>query len=227
MIGARLWWDRTGSPAIEFALVAPLLLVVLMGAYDGSNALICWRRTTAAAQEIVKIATELSVQANQTTSLTPYQLFQAQTAIFAITPGLLSGTIPFSVVTSGIVFTQSPANCTAGVNCSYTANTAWSVPLVYGTQIQRACGALLQVLPSAAASLTSVPTAGMTALTSMVMVDVSQVFTPTFARFITRSFTISSTAMLLPRVGTAAQYVEYDVAGAKAGTDTNVCRGYL
>jgi hypothetical protein len=66
----------------------------------------------------------------------------------------------------------------------------------------------------------------MTALTSLVVVDVSQVYTPLFS-IITGPLTIATTAMLVPRVGTASQYVEYDLAGIAAGSSPNVCTGYL
>ena len=216
---------------MEFAVIAPVLIIIMMGGYDASTALITWRRTNAAAQEIVKIVTEQSVQADQTTSLTPYQLFQAETAVYAISPNLFTGTVPVTVITSGVVFTPSPANCVPGVNCTYTANTAWSVPLSYGTQARRSCGTLAQVTAGSAPSLTSIPTAGITAPTSMVVVDVSQVFKPLFAGFLgptfAQGFTFSSSAMLLPRVGTPSQYVEYNISGGQAGTDPNVCPGYL
>ena len=228
---AGLLADRAGTPLIEFALVAPVLLVLLMGAYDASTALICWHRTVATAQQIVKIATELSIQPDQTTSLTPYQAFQAGTAVFAANPQLRAGAVPFSVLASAVVFTASPDGCKAGA-CTYTASTAWSVPLTYGGytyggQQRRPCGTLAQVDPAAPQTFGNVPTKGMTALTSLVVVDVSQVFTPLFARFLAPAITMSSTAMLVPRIGGASQYVQYDVAGANAHTDLYVCPGFL
>lgn len=217
--------DRAGSPAIEFALLAPVMLVMLTGSYDLTQVLIAMRRVTSAAQEIVQIATELSVQPDQTTSLTVTQDYQAQSAIYALIPGLKSGadTSQFSVTLSAVVFVATPSGCTAGVNCAYSANTAWSVPLLRGGQT-RPCGAVTQVASSQQATIANLPTSGMTALSSVVVADVSYVYQPLFSGFLTGPLTLRRTAFLPPRAGKPTQYVQYDLANA---TDPAICPGYL
>jgi Flp pilus assembly protein TadG len=227
----RLVGDQTGVAVVEFALISPLLITLLMGGYDASQAMIAWRRTSAAAQQIVKIATEVSIQADQTTSLTPTQAQQATSTIFAVVPGLSAGG-NFSVTLSGVVFTAGPPNVTSQIanpclstttNC--TASVAWSVAYSNGQNVTRPCGTVRQVPPNTAASLSTLPTLNVSAqyLTSLVVADVTTTFTPFFGKFI-GSFSITSTAMLVPRIGAATQFVEYDVSNVSG--DNNVCAGF-
>lgn len=216
-----------GSPALEFAIIAPVMGILLTGSYDVLQCLIAWRRVATTAQQVVEIATELSVQPDQTMSLTVNQAYQALTSIFALMPGLKSGTDTnkFSVTLSTIVFTALPKGCGASVKCTYTGNTAWSVSLPQGIQVTRHCGAVAQVKPSQPATVNNLQTAGMTALTSIVVADISYIYVPLFADFITGPVTMERTAFLPPRTGTPAQYVQYDLANH--GSNKSVCPGYL
>jgi Flp pilus assembly protein TadG len=223
----RLRKDRLGGPALEFAIVAPVMVMLLLGGLDASDALLTWRRVATAAREIAIIATEMSVQPDLTTVLTPAQAYQASTAIYALFPQLKSpaNTARYSVTLSAIVFTATPPGCDPAANCVYTASTAWSYALPMGQNVTRPCGVLQQVPPGAAASLQTVPTAGMTALTSVLVADVTVVYVPVFTAFITRPITMSRSAFMPPRTANPNQYVEYDVANA--ATDKAVCPGWL
>lgn len=225
--GKALLRARSGSPAIEFALLAPVMLILLSGSYDITQLLIARQQVISTTQQIVEIATELSIQPDQSTSLTTTQAYQAETAIYALMPGLKSGadTNKFSVTLSAVVFTATPAGCVAGVNCTYVANTAWSTTLSLGVQATRPCGVIAQVASTQQATINNLPTAGMTALTSIVVADVSYVYRPIFTGFITGFVTLQQTAFLPPRLSTVTPYVEYDLAHST--TNASVCPGYL
>ena len=219
--------DRSGTPAIEFALLAPVMFILLTGSYDITQVLIAMRQVTSTAQQIVQIATQQSVQPDQTTALTVQQGYQAQSAIYAMIPGLRSGTdtSQFSVTLSAVVFHSIPAGCKAGTNCSYIANTAWSTALPQGKQVTRSCGVVAQVASTQQATITTLPTAGMTAVSSIVVADVSYAYEPLFSGFITGPMTLQRTAFLPPRAGKPTQYVQYDIANAK--TNSSICPGFL
>ena len=222
---AALLRDRRGSPALEFALVAPLMITLVMGGYDIATIVLTSRRLISAAQSAVEIGTELSVQPDQSTSLTPAQAYTASSAIYAYLPALATGqdTSVFSVTLSAVVFTVLPPGCTKG--CAYAGATAWSVPMAGGQAVTRPCGPVAQVAAGVPVTLTNIPTAGITAPTSVLVADVSYVYTPMFADFITGPLTLRKTAFLPPRLGAAGQYVEYDVANAAA--DKQICPGFL
>jgi Flp pilus assembly protein TadG len=217
---------------MEFALIAPVMFILLIGSYDITQLLIARQQVVSTAQQIVEIATELSIQPDQTTSLTINQAYQAETAIYALMPRLKSGsdTNKFSVTLSAAVFTATPAGCTPGTNCSYVANTAWSKMLSLSTlspnvPITRPCGVIPQVAATQQVTINNLPTAGMTALTSIVIADVTYVYQPLFSGFFVGSVTLNRTAFLPPRVGSATRYVQYDLANST--TDTSICPGFL
>ena len=134
---------RTGSPAIEFALLAPVMIYLLTASYDITQSLIAQCQVTRTAHQIVEIATQLSIKPDMSMSLTTIQAYQAQTAIYALIPGLkLSRDInKFSVTLSVVVFIPSQPVAFPIVNCSFIARTAWSNALPEGIRITRPCGA--------------------------------------------------------------------------------------
>jgi Flp pilus assembly protein TadG len=219
--------DRAGSSAIEFALLAPIMIMLLNGCYDVTQLLITLRQVTSTARQVVQIATQQSVQPDQTNELSVQQAYQAQSAIFAMIPRLRSITDSdqFSVTLSAVVYVATPVGCTPGKTCTYVANTAWSTTLPQGAQIRRPCGIVAQVASTTGSSISSLPTAGMTSVSSVVVADVSYWYRPLFIGFITGPLALRHTAFLPPRAGRPMQYVQYDTANAK--TNSSICPGYL
>ncbi len=108
---------RSGSVALEFAVVIPVLIVVTLSAFDLIGAVTAWRRVRAAATSTAEIATALAVTSSGGTVsnvLTSSQVNQASTAIFAYLPALRAATIPFSVTLSAVYFTP----LAVGTGCS-------------------------------------------------------------------------------------------------------------
>lgn len=213
--------DRSGSPTIEFALVAPLMFTMLTGTYDITQAFIAMRRATSTVQEIVQIATEQAVQPDQTNALTVQQANQAMTAIYAMIPGLKTGadTSPFSVTLSAIRFFATNTGCAVGGTCTYTGITMWSVALPQGQQVTRApCGVVAQVSSDQQATTDNLPITNMTTLSSVVVADVSYKYRPLFSGFVTGPITMQRTAFLPPRAGKPTDYVQYDKDNAPANS---------
>ena len=219
--------DRSGSPGIEFALVAPPMFAMLTGTYDLTQYLIAMRRATSTVQEIVQIATELAVQPDQTNALTVSQAKQAMTAIYAMFPGLNTGAdaSPFSVTLSAIVFVATNQGCVPGSTgtCTYAGTVMWSVALPPpGQAATRApCGAITKVGSDQQATLSNLPISDMSTLTSVVVADVSYTYRPLFSSFVTGPITMQRTAFLPPRAGMPTDYVQYDRDNAAA--DSAVC----
>ncbi len=236
----RLGRDAVAS--IEFGLIAPLLAIFLMAIVDLAQAVITLHRLNTVVQQTGLMATQLSVQPDQSTTLTVAQLNEASSVIYAVMPrtanfstyNLLTNPVPaYAVVVSDVVFTpvvsSGNVGCTAGLNCTgYTANVAWSVPLKYGQQIVRPCGLVSQIsatqTPAYLANLpTSVPTAGISqALVSTLVVDVVYNFTPIFARFI-GPLTMRQSAYFNQR-SIVATYITYNTNATASGGA--ICPGY-
>ena len=233
---------RRAVATVEFGLLSPVLTIFLMGMVDLSNAIIVLRRLNAAVQQIGLMATQLSIQPNQTTTLSVAQLNEASSLIFSVLPQLAKLPVynassntapPYAVTVSDVVFTpNADTSCTAGLTCtSYTANLAWSVPLQYGQQLTRTCGTVAQVTSNAAPVIvntlpSTVPTAAITsALTSMLVVDIVYKFTPIFGKFI-GPVTMRQTAYFNQR-SIVAPYITYNTAGAASGGTVCTAQGYV
>ncbi len=201
----RLRYARTLLPAraatasMEFAIIAPAMGIFLMAVVDLSEAIIKYHLLNSTVQQTGLMASQLSIQADQTSVLTLPQLNEASSVIFAVFPGLAKLPTysaanphpPYAVTVSSVSFTPTQTGCSAGLDCtSYTAAVSWSAPLTYGQPIYRACNTTSQVSPSADPVIingapSTVPTAGIvSALTNVLAVDVMYQYTPFFGRFI-------------------------------------------
>ena len=231
---------REAVASLEFGLISPILVIFLMAMVDLSRAVITLHRLNTIVQQTGLMATQLSVQPDQSTTLTVAQLDTASSVIFSVMPQVANlavynaktNPVPaYAVVVSDIVYAASGANaagCVSGLNCtSYTANLAWSVPLQYGQQITRPCGVVTQTTAGQPTSYvnnlpSTVPTSGIASSVSTLVVDVVYNFTPYFARFI-GAVTMRQTAYFNQR-SIIATYITYNTAGAQSGG--TICPGY-
>jgi Flp pilus assembly protein TadG len=185
--------DRSGVAMLEFAAIAPLMVVFLVGMTNIGVAYVDAQRIGAVADEAGLMATQLAIQPDQTTSLTAAQVYAASSIIYAVLPETL--TMPstsYGVTMSDIYYVGTGCNTTypaSALPCaSYTANVAWSVPMAGGLQWVRPCGVVTQtgatatqVLANGSGTTSTVPTAGIQVLNSIIVVDVTYKFTPFFA----------------------------------------------
>lgn len=261
-VAARLRRDDRGVVLIEFALIFPILLTMLLGMFDVTNLLIMQRRVSLAAAQIAEIATTLAIQPNTTNVLDYDEVYNAATVIFAYFPGWQTNNQQtFSVAVSAFV-SGPPPNC-QGNGCNSTvASVAWSVA---GSQNQpyaswsgfnfdaaqeRPCQPPLTAAPpsqtpnrpgsntpaSSMGNYTQIYTvpAGVLSVPSVIVADVSAVFTPLFLKFITGPVLITRSYFLPPRAGNSSQYVPYVSNSSTSPSQMNssnaqpveLCSGY-
>ncbi len=193
-------FSRSATASMEFAIIAPTMSIFLMAAVDLSEAIIKYHLLNSTVQQTGLMASQLSIQVDQTSLLTLVQLNEASSVIFAVFPGLANVPTynaknnphpPYAVTVSEVSFTPTQTGCTAGLTCtSYTATVAWSAPLQYGQPLSRGCNIISQVSASADPLYvngvpTTVPTSGVvSALTAVLAVDIMYQYTPFFGRFI-------------------------------------------
>jgi Flp pilus assembly protein TadG len=108
--------DR-GVVSLEFAAIAPVLLLMIIGAFDIARAIAVWQQTLAAAQWVAVSANYLAIQPDASTSLTPAQATMAMTAIYGAMPQIQEGLYPeiYSVTLSGVYFTTVGQTNTANI----------------------------------------------------------------------------------------------------------------
>jgi len=197
---------RRAVAAMEFAFVAPVMLVLIIGVFDIAKAMILRQEVYNAAHSISLTASFLAVQSNGTTTLTQAQVQAIESDIFAEIPWLRNGIEKgiTSVTLSGIEFSALPnASCMPYSTCTYWFPfVAWSVPYrptnTYGVTFvypTRACGPMVSGVVSISASppppltvanqLSTLRTAGITYPDPILVADVRYSYTPAFFKFIT------------------------------------------
>jgi hypothetical protein len=164
--------SRRAVAALEFALVAPVVVIMIISVFEICKALIIRQEVINTAHSISLTASLIAVQANGTTSLTQSQVQAVESDIFAEIPWLRDGVekATASVTLSGVEFsevaptsptqpalsTTTPCQPYTGCKTNYTPYVAWSVaykPLKaisgvtfnYGSGYTRPCGAVTNV----------------------------------------------------------------------------------
>jgi hypothetical protein len=127
--------DQASTVALEFALVAPILIMLFFAVYDTSDAMITYQEVFNAARTIAASTSDIAVQgSNSSTKLYYGQIQLEASAIFAQMPSLRNGFHNGirSITISSVNFEAIPTTpaCTPGVapnECDYAAYVVWSV----------------------------------------------------------------------------------------------------
>ncbi len=219
-------------------MIAPVLLMLVIGGFDISRAMLLWQQVWLAAHNISLSATTIAVQTNKTSTLTPSQAQQAMSIVYAAMPTVRNGAASgVRSVTLTSVDYVPVANCTpvtGSTNC-YAASVVWSVTYGGGGQagwspMTRSCGNLVQILPTAnpptgVSQLGYVTTLNVTNPDPSIIADVHYQFTPLPFDLFLRRRDFWATAIFSTRTGATAsvttQYATY------TGTDgTGTCPGF-
>jgi hypothetical protein len=210
--------SRGGIAALEFALVAPVMITACIGMFDLGTAFLASQRVNMAALAIAQITTyQAATTSNANTNTNILKLTGAQaaaSAIYAYLPDTLTAlTSSFAVVVSSVVVTQQNSSCTS--SCSYIPNVAWSGRFQGSAGSTRACGtsALSWVADTANASSTTLPT-DLQQPQPVLVVDVYYTFHPMFFTFITGNILMMRSAYFPPRTGLPADWIQYYAAGS-------------
>lgn len=183
--------SRNAVAAMEFGLIAPVMVVMVFGVFELARAAILWEQVWNASRVIAESASTLAIQPDSSAQLTPAQANQALSAIFAEIPwlrgivggGSASGSAA-AVLTSVNYASDQSSNCTS--NCPYVATVQWSKAYGYpgfntplnSTNIGplRPCGTLTQLPAGARFGTTTIPTQQVSATLSGLGVNVPDAF---------------------------------------------------
>jgi hypothetical protein len=224
---AGLQTDRSAVAAVEFAIIAPVLVMLLGGVVDVTRALIAWQQTNEAARTIALAAEKLSVTSGQTTnSLTATQIQAAMSSIYSVIPALKTGanTSQFLVSLSSIVYEP---RCATSINCgAQVPYVLWSSYLNEGPSnlvkpILRPCGVVASAatFPDTGNNWITmvVPTSSLgTTLSPQVVADVAYGFTPWFNLFVGARTFYASSLMPAPLGDTSQEITFNSSAGSTA-----------
>ncbi len=201
--------DRVAIGTIEFALIAPLLLFLLLAGFDIGRFVLATQRTQAVANSIAEMLSQSEVSTSAQTAgdgvvRANDLLFYWNSAMFTFPDSLASAMQQnanwwdiLSVNMASIKFVGTPANCTT--NCT-SIN-----PKVVWTLGQRSCGSTITAAPdtntySATTLPTDVfPTSLSTTTTSLIVVDVFYTWQPTVGAAYLPSVSIERSVYMAPR----------------------------
>jgi Flp pilus assembly protein TadG len=175
--------STSGLAAIEFAVIMPVLLLLLLGTFDAGRAITVYMKTRSAAYTLAAIT-------NQYSQTTPIQSADMQ-AITGATAAVLS---PFPSSSAVVTITQikQTAATRAVVSWSYSVNGT-----AYGA------GASWSRMPS----LLSTTNACGSYPCYFIFAEVSYVYTPSFGYFAVGGLTFSDNLYTTPRSSPCIPYV--------------------
>ncbi len=230
--------NGAGIASVEFALIAPILLMLIIGGFDISRAMLLWQQVWLAAHNISLSATTIAVQTDKTSTLTPAQAQQAMSIVFAAMPTIRNGAASGarSVTLTSVDFVPV-ANCTqviGNTNC-YVASVVWSVTYGGGgqagwTPVTRPCGPLAQIPPTAnppvgVSQLGVLTTLNVNNPDPSIVADVHYQFTPMPFDLFMKKQDFWATAIFSTRTGaTASVTTQYATYTGNDGTGT--CPGF-
>lgn len=166
---AGFWRDRRGVSAVEFALIAPLLIVMYCGMAELTQAMMAQRRLS----NITSAIGDLVAQGTQTGPLKTADMFKIGDTIMA----------PFPTTTLKM--------CLASVASDSTGKdtVAWAQPSVSG----------MADCPAKGAVLTTVPTAVLPANQTVILARATYTYTSAIKLVLPRNLTFTRTYYLRPR----------------------------
>jgi Flp pilus assembly protein TadG len=231
----EFWRARQAIAATEFALVLPLLVMLMLGSVEVARVIIAARNVTAVATTAAEM---LSQNITKKTDYVDLDFAVASTMV--IFPQILQDAAQkgiswkndISVSIAGVLFSGLPANCTT--NCtSFNANVVWN-----SGPNKRTCGVLLTSAPDTATpSKTTLPADVFPVAplpgASLIVVDVAYNYTPMFGSAFTALFgsplfgaiPIARSAYLAPRYVQFPNYITYSVVSGDDGIGAE-CPGY-
>jgi hypothetical protein len=196
---------RDAVSAVEFAFVTPVMLVLLLMGFDIGRFVLATQRVETVASSIAEMLAMTPQSSNAQTAgdgvVSSSDILTMYNSAYFIYPDVLKQSatqgVPWYTLLvanmASIKFTPSPAGCTSA--CSYVPKVVWT----YGSGAMRTCGSTITaVADTADITPTTLPT-DVFGPNSLVVVDVSYTFQPTFAANYLPSIPIKRSAYLTPR----------------------------
>ena len=246
-VPAGLRSAREGIATIEFALIAPVMFILLSGVYDIARVLILSSEVNDAANTIAITASNIAVaNADGTVQITYSQAQQALSLVYAEMPWVRLGiergartaslsSVSFQAV-SGQCTASSTQNCynaVVGFSLAYAdsvkiaSNTPGNSTSFSSSNATRSCtGYLTQIGPTDAyktgqTALNTLRTDNVTTPDAVMVADVSYTYTPIY-HFITGSTIVLQHTVFSPlRAGTSAYVGGTNATGNCSGNPTS------
>ena len=208
--------DRRGLSAVEFALVLPLLLVLMLGGIQTVAYVNATRKVELVAQSISQMISQaVPPQGSTIASVNATDLHFSYDATLVLFPYLLKdgprqGLQWWQDITinyTSVAFTQKGTGCTdnADLSACYTANVVWTSTGTYGGN-KRPCATPLQPADNTAAPSPGTLPRSVYGPGSLIVIDVVFTFTPTFGAKFFPTSRVARSVYVQPRYATLVTY---------------------
>jgi hypothetical protein len=235
----EFWRARHAISAVEFALVLPLVVLLMLGSVETARLMIFMRRVTQVSNTIVELLAQTqAVNPNSADtvpwSVTYIDLHFAIDSTMVIFPQIfgdaaLKGTTwknDISISMASVCFSSSASTCkpTCTSNCTY-ANVVWN-----SGPNKRACGTPLTAAPDTSAPSPATLPMDVFGPGSLVVVDTVFNYTPIFGSGIFGTIPLKTSAYLAPRdlqpASNAPNYIQYNAISGDDGIGSE-CPDFL
>jgi Flp pilus assembly protein TadG len=217
----EFWRARQAVAAVEFTLILPFLILLMLGSVEVARLIIFSRNVTQVAATTVEMLSQ-----NGSGTVNYVDLHFAQDSAMVIFPQILQDAAQkniswgndISVSMASICFGSSSTTCTPTCtsNCTY-ANVVWN-----SGSNKRVCGVPLNpVADTAVPSKTTLPT-DVFGPGSLIVVDIAFNYTPMFGLGLFGTISLKHSAYLAPRY---VPLIKYAVISGDDGIGAE-CAGY-
>jgi Flp pilus assembly protein TadG len=197
--------QRQAASTVEFAFVVPIVLLLLLMGFDTGRYVLATERIQEVANSVAEMLSQTDVALSPTVPVNSADgvvqdsdLHFYYDSAMATYPDVLTvanntGTYWWQLLTvqmTSVKFNATPTGCTS--SCTYKPTVMW-------TTGARRCGLTLTAVPDTSAYSSSTLPTGVFGPGSIIVVDVSYTFTPTFGAAYMPSIAIERSAFMAPR----------------------------
>jgi len=184
----RFTVSTRGIAAVEFAMIVPVLLILLLASFDAGRAIALYMKVRASTFTLASITNQYSTSTNGIQTATMTTITNASARVL--------DPYPLSAVVEKITQVKATSLTAATVSWSYSLNgtaysqgAAWTLPSQFRTMNGAISGSACNSFPC-----------------YYILAEVAYTYTPMFGAFITGPITLSDTVYVTPRSSVCVQY---------------------
>ncbi len=198
-------WRRHGASSVEFAFIAPVLVLLLLAGFDTGNYVLATQRVQAVANSVAEMLSQTNAAVSPITPVYNgdgvvrnsdlQYYFDSAMATFPDVLAVANNTGTFwwqllDVQMASVKFNATPAGCTS--SCTYAPTVIWSTGA-------RTCGLTINAAPDTSTYNPATLPTDVFGPGSLIVVDVTYTFTPTFGAPFLPTIAIERSAYMAPR----------------------------
>ena len=177
-----------GIAAVEFAMIVPVLLLLLLASFDAGRAIALYMKVRAAAFTLASITNQFSTSTNSIQTATMTTITNASARV--LDPYPLSAAVEKITLIKATSLTAATVSWSYSLNgTAYTQGTTWTLPSQFRTMNGAISGSACNSYPC-----------------YYVLAEVAYTYTPAFGSFVTGPITLSDAVYVTPRSSVCIQY---------------------